>query len=273
MTVVAITGGGRGIGRAIARRLAADGMRVAIGDIDTAAAESAAAELPGAIGLSLDVSDAASFTAFVERVESALGPIGILVNNAGIMPIGEFLSHDAELARRAVNINVHGPLNGMRAVLPGMRERGRGHIVNVASTAGSRGIPGGAIYSATKFAVVGMSDAIRQEYAAAGIAVSTVLPSFTNTELISGTTGLRGVPTVEPDDVAAAVVRAIARRRAMIFVPGFLKGLVRLQALLPVRAGDLAARLIGADRVFLNIDQGQRAGYDARITGEHGGKS
>ncbi|WP_040807939.1 SDR family oxidoreductase [Nocardia concava] len=267
MTVVAITGGGRSIGLAIARRLAHTGMRVAIGDIDTGAAESAAAAIPGAIGLPLDVSDAASFESFVREVERTLGPIDILVNNAGIMPIGEFLSHDAELARRAVNVNLHGPLNGMRAVLPGMRSRRRGHIVNVASTAGSRGIPGGVVYSATKFAVVGMTDAIRQEFAPHGIAVSTVLPSFTDTELIAGTTGLRGVPTVRPEDVADTVARVIARRRAVAFVPGFLRGLVGLQAILPVWAGDLAARCFGADRVFLTADHGRRAAYDERITG------
>lgn len=267
MTVVAITGGGRGIGRAIATRLAADGMRVAIGDIDAEAATAAAAAIPGALGLALDVTDAASFDAFLNEVEHTLGALDILVNNAGIMPIGPFLDQDAALARRAVDINVHGPLNGMRAALPRLRAHGGGHIVNIASTAGVVGIPGGVVYSATKHAVVGMSAAVRQEYAAEGIHVSTVLPSFTNTELISGTKGLRGLPTVEPSEVAAAVATAIARRRPVVFVPRVLKGLMRVSSLLPERFSDFTLRLFGGDTAFLDIDHGVRDAYDKRISG------
>ena len=267
MTVVAITGGGRGIGRAIAERLAAAGMRVAIGDIDAVSATTTAAGINGAIGLPVDVSDPASFARFLDDVETALGPIGILVNNAGIMPIGPFLEHDAALAQRAVDINLHGPLNGMRAVLPGMRARGGGHIVNVASTAGVRGVPGAVVYSATKFAVVGMSEAVRQEFAADNVTVTTVLPSFTNTELIAGTSGLKGVATVEPSDVADAVAHAIARKKATVFVPGYLEPLAALQRILPNFVLDLVTKMIGADRVFLDVDRAGRTSYDKRIAG------
>lgn len=267
MTVVAITGGGRGIGRAIAERLAADGMSVAIGDIDAVSARKAATEIEGAVGSAVDVSDATSFARFLADVEASLGPIDILVNNAGIMPIGPFLEHDAALAERAVDINLHGPLNGMRAVLPGMKARGGGHIVNVASTAGVRGVPGGVVYSATKFAVVGMSQAVRQEFAADNVTVTTVLPSFTNTELIAGTTGLKGVPTVEPSDVADAVAHAIAHKKATVFVPGYLGPLAALQTLLPGFVLDFVTKLIGADRVFLDVDRTGRTSYDKRIAG------
>lgn len=267
MTVVAITGGGRGIGRAIATRLAADGMRVAIGDIDVEAAKAAASDLPGALGLPLDVTDPASFDAFLNDVEHQLGPLGILVNNAGIMPIGPFLDQDSAVAHRAVDINVHGPLNGMRAALPRLRAHGGGHIVNIASSAGVIGIPGGVVYSATKHAVVGMSDAVRQEFAADGIRVTTVLPAFTNTELISGTKGLRGMPTVEPAAVADAVARAITRGRPTVFVPRQLGALVRLGSLLPKRVSDLTLKLFGGDTAFLDIDHRARDGYDKRISG------
>ncbi|CAM3592092.1 SDR family NAD(P)-dependent oxidoreductase [Smaragdicoccus niigatensis] len=267
MTVVAITGGGRGIGRAIAERLAADGMRVAIGDVDVASARTAATEIEGAVGHHVDVSDAASFERFIDEVEASLGPIDILVNNAGIMPIGPFLEHDVALAQRAVNINLHGPLNGMRAVLPRMKARGGGHIVNVASTAGVRGVPGGVVYSATKFAVVGMSEAVRQEFAADNVTVTTVLPSFTNTELIAGTKGLKGVPTVEPADVANAVANAIARKHATVFVPGYLEPLAALQRLVPGFVLEFLTKLTGADRVFLDVDHKGRTSYDKRIAG------
>ena len=264
-TSVAVTGGARGIGLAIAQHLARRGERVAIGDIDGDLANAAAATIEGALGMALDVADADAFDRFLDVAEDALGPVDVLVNNAGIMPIGPFLEQDEALARRAVDINVHGPLNGMRAALPRMLDQGGGHIVNIASTAGKVATPGTAIYNATKFAVVGMSDAIRQEYAPHGIHVTTVMPSFTNTELIAGTKGLRGVPNIEPDDVAAAVLRALDRKPATVVVPGFLRASIAAHELLPTRAQDALARLYRADRVFLEIDHAQRRPYETRI--------
>ncbi|WP_280484359.1 SDR family oxidoreductase [Nocardia cyriacigeorgica] len=266
-TVVAITGGGRGIGRAIAERLAADGMSVAIGDIDAEAAAAAAASIPGALGLPLDVADPTSFDLFLDQVETALGAVDVLVNNAGIMPIGPLLDQPESLRRRAVDINLHGPLNGICAVLPRMRARGRGHIVNIASTAGVAPVPGGVVYCATKHAVVGMSEAVRQEFAADGIAVSAILPTFTNTELISGTKGLRGLPTVEPAAVADAVAKAIARKRTIATVPRYLLGMFKLNALLPKAVTDRMAKVAGVDRAFLDIDHAARDAYDKRIKG------
>ncbi len=265
MTVVAVTGGGRGIGQAIAKRLAADGMHVAIGDVDEGAALAAADGITGAIGLHLDVADPESFDKFLDAAESTFGPIDILINNAGIMPIGPFLEQDAALRRRTVDINVHGPLNGMAAVLPRMCARGTGTVVNIASTAGVAGVPGGAVYSATKHAVVGMADALRQEFAAAGITVCTVLPTFTNTELISGTNGLRGVRTMEPADVAEAVATAIKRKRPVTFVPRHLQTLSKVNSLLPKAIADVLAKAFGADTAFLDIDHSKRAEYDKRI--------
>ncbi|MEN4451257.1 SDR family oxidoreductase [Mycobacterium sp. SM3041] len=265
MTVVAITGGGRGIGRAIGERLAADGMRVALGDIDEAAALAAAESIPDAIGVRLDVVDPASFELFFDRIEAELGPVDVLVNNAGIMPIGPFLEQDEALRRRIVDINVHGPLNGMSAVLPRMRKYGNGYIVNIASTAGIAGVAGGVVYSATKHAVVGMSEAVRQEFAAEGIGVSTVAPTFTNTELIAGTKGLRGLPTVEPSEVADAVAAAIKHRRALATVPRYLQAMAKTTALLPKSLSDWLTGLLGADRTFLDIDHNKRAAYDKRI--------
>lgn len=266
MTVIAVTGGGRGIGQAIANRLAADGMRVAIGDIDESAALAAADSITGAIGLRLDVADPKSFDKFLDAAEAAFGPIDILINNAGIMPIGPFLDHDAAMRRRTVDVNVHGPLNGMAAVLPRMRNRGEGIIVNIASTAGVAGVPGGVVYSATKHAVVGMTEAVRQEFAGAGITVCTILPTFTNTELIAGTNGLRGLRTMEPADVAEAVATAIKRRRPVTFVPRHLQALAKMNSLLPKPIADVLARAFGVDTAFLDIDHSQRAGYDKRIS-------
>src|SRR5271165_1346932 len=147
----AITGGGRGIGRVTAEALIRQGVRVAIGDVDLPMARQTAAELgPSAVALALDVTDRASFSAFRDGVEEQLGPVDVLVNNAGIMPIGPFLDEDDATARRILDINVHGVILGMKLVLPRMIERGRGHVVNIASQAGKYGLPGGATYCASK---------------------------------------------------------------------------------------------------------------------------
>ena len=164
--VVAITGGARGIGRATAAALIAQGARLAIGDIEAALAEQTAQELgSGTIGLPLDVTDRASFERFLNEVEERLGPLDVLVNNAGIMPVGPFLEETDAMAERIIDINLHGVIFGSKLALARFVERGRGgHLVNIASSAGKTGIPGGATYSATKHAVVGLSEAIRGEF-------------------------------------------------------------------------------------------------------------
>lgn len=166
--VVAITGGSRGIGRATADLFAARGATVILGDLD--GAPEAAAEIGGAArGFALDVTDPASFTAFVAAALETAGRIDVLVNNAGVMPLGDFLAEDESIGRTTMDVNAWGPIHGMRAVLPHMISRGSGHIVNVASMAGKLPIPGMAIYNASKFAAVGVSAAVREEYAHTGV--------------------------------------------------------------------------------------------------------
>src|SRR5262249_55779965 len=149
--VVAITGGARGIGRATATALAARGARVAIGDLDESLAAEVAEGLGGgAIAAALDVTDRSSFEAFIDEAERELGPLDVLVNNAGIMPVGPFLAETDETAIRQVDINVHGVIHGMKIALPRMVDRGRGHVVNLASVAGKGGFPGVATYCGTK---------------------------------------------------------------------------------------------------------------------------
>ncbi|MGE4425049.1 MAG: SDR family oxidoreductase [Solirubrobacteraceae bacterium] len=269
-SVVAITGGARGIGLAVARRYADRGARVAIGDVDGDGAQEAARRLEGARGYTLDVGDPVQFERFVADVEADMGPIDVLVNNAGIMPIGPLLDQSPELARRVMDINVLGPLNGMRAILPRMQARGGGRIVNVASTAGRVSGPGAALYAASKHAVVGLSDGVRQEFGRDGIVITTVLPSFTDTELISGTSGLRGIRTLTPDRVAVALVRGVERGRPFVVLPMSARVSLWLTALLPTRVTDAVLRLTGGDRVFLDVDRAGREAYDRRIRARDG---
>src|SRR4051812_13914613 len=135
--VVAITGGARGIGKATATALVRKGCRVAIGDLDLTLAEETAAGLGGGtVALALDVTDRASFEAFLDEAERQLGPIDVVVNNAGIMPVTPFVEEKADSVRRQVDINLHGVLTGTQLAIERMAPRRGGHIVNIASQAG-----------------------------------------------------------------------------------------------------------------------------------------
>src|SRR4051794_19776788 len=212
--VAAITGGGRGIGKATALALVRQGMKVAIGDIDLAAAQETARELGGGTeAFELDVTRRESMAAFLDGVEERLGPVDVLVNNAGIMQLGAFLAEDDATSRRQVDINVLGVLFGMKEVLPRFLDRKTGHLVNIASTAGKAGFPGGATYCGTKHFVIGLSEAVRAELRETPVEVSCVMPGIVNTELPTGLQQARGVKNVNPEDVADAIVDALRHPR------------------------------------------------------------
>jgi NAD(P)-dependent dehydrogenase (short-subunit alcohol dehydrogenase family) len=264
--VVAITGGGRGIGRATAAALIAKGARVAIGDIDAALAERTASELgSGTVGLALDVTEKASFESFLDQVEGRIGPLDVLVNNAGIMPVGPFVDESDAATGKLVEVNIMGVIIGCKLALKRFRARGRGHIVQLASIAGKGGFPGGATYCATKHAVVGLTEALRAELRGTGIEVHQVLPIGVNTELYSGVSQARGFKTPEPEDVASAIVELLQTGKFETYVPRQTGAIVRLQTLMPRRVTEAVVRFTKGDRVLLSADPGARAAYDARM--------
>lgn len=263
--VVAITGAGRGIGLATARALAARGARVSIGDLDAALAREAAASLPGAFGTALDVRSKDSYARFLEETRASLGPVDVLINNAGIMPMGHFELEDDAITRAQVDINLHGVINGMKLVLPAMKARRQGHIVNVASIAGRVPIPGASVYCATKFAVIGLTESVRQEVREYGIAVTLVLPSRVTTELSSGT-GSGGIPTAEPEDVAQAIVDALRERLPEVTAPRFLQPFTRLAQVMPRWLERRVRAFVKDDRILTDMDHGARAGYVQRLS-------
>ena len=272
-SVVAITGAARGIGRATAAALVREGARVAIGDLDVELARRTASELGGGTqAFELNVADRGSFARFLEQVESQLGPVDVLVNNAGIMPVGLFLDEDDASAARQIDINLHGVVFGCKLALPGMLSRGRGHIVNIASSAGKAGIPGIATYSATKHAVVGLSEAIRAETFDTPIEVTVVMPGVVNTELQLGVKRLRGLKTVEPEDVADAIVAALRVPRFEVYVPKAIGGLNRFATLVPRKASETILRALGADKLMLDIDERERARYEERAARSEPGR-
>jgi len=263
---VAVTGGAGGIGRATAAALAARGARVAIGDLDAALAERAAAEAGGrAIGLALDVCDPEGFAAFLTEAERRLGPLDVLVNNAGVMHVGPFLEETEDWSRRQFEVNVFGVIHGMRAALPGMLERRRGHVVNVASAASRIGVRNEAVYSTTKHAVAGLSEAVRQELRGSGVELSIIMPGLVRTELAAGTTDAKGTTVLAPEDVAAAIVATLERPRFAVYVPGHFGPFNRLLAVLPQRGREALLRAAGAEGHTKGDTAARRAAYEERI--------
>lgn len=267
--VAVVTGGGRGIGLAVATALAARGARVAIGDIDAALATKAAAGLGRKgrhFGGTLDVRDRTSFAKFLAAAEDALGPVAILVNNAGIMPMGAFLDESDALSDTQIDVNLRGVIHGCKLALPDMVARGHGHIVNIASMAGKVAMPGLAVYCATKFAVVGLTEALREEHRDSGVEFSAVLPSKVTTELSSGTEFAQGViPTVSPEEVANAVILALEQQLPEVAVPRYCTTVTNLQGVLPHRLLRGLRRLANDHRILEATDSTARAGYEQRM--------
>ncbi len=263
--VAVVTGGARGIGLATAKALASAGAKVAIGDLDEAVLKEAATSTGVAYYGRLDVTDAEGYRAFLDAVEAELGPVDVLVNNAGIMPVGHLHEEPEAVARRMFEINVFGVITGTKRALESMLPRRSGHIVNVASMAGVLYAPGAASYVGTKHAVLGFTETARIEYAASGVEFTAVLPAFVNTDLTAGTKGVPGMKTVEPEDVAAGILQALAEPRARVYVPKLAGRLARVQQLVPRRLAEGLSRKLGGDTVFLDdVDQAQRNAYEER---------
>ncbi|KRC46534.1 MULTISPECIES: SDR family oxidoreductase [unclassified Nocardioides] len=261
---VIVTGGARGIGRAVVDRFARAGARVAVGDLDAELARQVADGYDDRVAAArLDVTDVDSWAAFLAEV-AHLGPWDVLVNNAGIMPLGPVLEESERVARTIMDVNVHGVINGVKAVAPGMVERGHGHVVNVASAVGRVAVPHGATYSASKFAVVGFSEAIRQELAPQGVDVTVVLPTVVQTELAAGVPAARGIKPVTADDVAAVVESAVRRPKPELWVPRWTQGLSKPTLALPRFVQDAMSRATRAGDVLASADPAARAAYEER---------
>ena len=179
-----VTGAASGIGAATARRLAAEGARVAVCDLDEDGARAVAADLDG-IAVAIDVADKRSVGEGVGAVLEAAGPIDVLVNNAGVGRVAFFLDSDEELWDLELSVNLRGTVAVTHAVLPSMHSRGGGAIVNVASEAGRMGTPGGAVYSAAKAGVIGFTKAIARESARFGVRCNAVAPGPIETPLLN----------------------------------------------------------------------------------------
>lgn len=206
--VVIVTGGAGGIGRAVCRRFAQEGAQVAIFDLDGQAADETARELvesgSTATAMPVDVSDHAAVEQAVAKTVSSLGPVDVLVNNAGWDVFRPFLETEPALWDRLIAINLRGPINLHHVVLPGMVQRGTGRIVNVSSDAARVGSSGEAVYSACKAGLIALSKTLAREHARHGITFNVVCPGPTKTPLLEGF--LAGA--ANPQKLAAAFARA-----------------------------------------------------------------
>jgi all-trans-retinol dehydrogenase (NAD+) len=256
-----VTGGAMGIGLATARRLVARGVRVDLWDIDKGALELARHELMKAGGKVdthvVDVTDSSAVYAAAGESLRLSGSVDILVNNAGYVRGGNFLDQPDEAWIRTVDVNLKGLLYTIRAFLPGMYERNRGHIVNISSAAGMLGVGGLSVYAATKWAVWGLTESMRFEAWSAGkkgVRWSSIHPSFLADGMFSGAKlnplGNLLIPLVRSHDVIAkAIVEdALIRGKYSIKRPVTLNLTVRLRGLLPDPLFQRALMLFGVHR-------------------------
>ncbi|WP_127501595.1 SDR family NAD(P)-dependent oxidoreductase [Actinoplanes solisilvae] len=211
MPVVIVTGASSGIGRVTAERLARNGVTVVLAARRAEKLEAIAAELPGAVAVPTDVRDPAAIEALVSRAVALTGRLDGLVNNAGVGGVASVLADD-DAIEGMIQVNLLAPIRLMRAVVPVMRAQNSGAIVNVGSIAGEVGISG--VYSATKFALRGMTDSVRRELAGTGIGVTLVEPGYIAGDANPNRPGLPG-----PEIVAAAVEKALRRPRRRVMVP------------------------------------------------------
>jgi short-subunit dehydrogenase len=263
--VVVVTGGSRGIGAELARRFAAHGVRVGIIGRDADALTAVRATLPAESHVVVaDVADGRALAAAIGAIEQALGPIAVLVNNAGHGAWDAVLDTDPAVYRETMEVNYLGTVRATQLVLPGMLRRRRGHIINISSIAGRIGAPFEAAYSASKFAVVGFSEALAVEVAGTGVDVSLIHPGPVATEFAAARrrAAPRGGPRPVPvSKVGDAVLATVHRPRRNRYVPAWLGLAVAAKTLVPPAHRWGTARMFAAERRDLR----QRIETDLRL--------
>jgi short-subunit dehydrogenase len=257
-TTALLTGASGGIGQAVARRLHSHGARVLLSGRRGDVLEALRAELGGSADvLAADLAEPGVAAALAERA----GAIDVLVANAGLPASGPLVSFTAAEIDRALDVNLRAPIQLARALVPGMAERGRGHVIFVSSLAGKAASVGSSVYSATKFGLRGFAAGLREDLHGTGVGVTVVFPSFIREAGMYAETGVRLPPWVgtrSPDDVAAAVVRGIESGRAEIDVaPLSLRLGAIASALAPTTTARIQRRL-GSERVAEAIARAQR---------------
>jgi all-trans-retinol dehydrogenase (NAD+) len=232
---VLITGGGGGLGRALAKRFAEAGSQVIFTDCDIAAAEDAAKGLKAATSHRLDVTNSADIQSVRERV-LADGPIDVLVNNAGVVFGGPFTQVPLDRHQQTVSVNLNGLITLTHAFLPDLIARPEAHLVNVASASAFIPLPYGSVYAASKWAVFGFTESLREELRLLGhrhVGVTAVCPSYIDTGLFAGATPPILTGWVSAESVADATVRAVLHNQPLVLLPRRIRRLLAIGNVLP----------------------------------------
>jgi all-trans-retinol dehydrogenase (NAD+) len=250
--IALVTGAAMGMGRSLSEDFLREGCAVALVDVNGSALAEAQTELSKTgkcAAFVCDISDREAVYALARRVEKEFGPVDILVNNAGIVKAREFLDLSDDDIEKTIRINLTAQFWTCKAFLPSMIQRGGGHIVNFASAGGILSLPNLSAYCASKFGVVGFSDALRQEMKKHKypIGVTYVCPNTVNTGMFEGSKMVAGTRILSASDVTRKVIRAIKSNQAMVAVPGFpLKILTPLtKVFLSIRAMDWLNTIMG----------------------------
>ncbi len=270
--VVLVTGAARGIGAACAEVFANAHAKVAICDIDLNESQNVAQRL-NAAGFTthawhLDVRHREDWHRVREEITAMWGPVDILIGNAGLMPVGPVLEIPEAVDRRQIDVNLHGVINGVHVVLPDMLKQQSGHIVNIASLAGRIATPFGAVYAATKFGVVGFTEALRHELLNTGVEFTVVMPGFVETELISGLGRPAWPKPSTPAMVASAVLRGVLRKKGRVYLPWFGGILALLPWIVPHWLSVGLARLFGVQELLKPVNANARSAYRSRAIEE-----
>ncbi len=248
---VLVTGGAMGMGKSIAGLFLKEGARVAIADIREAELAAASKELSvsGPVAAYIcDISGRDNIYRLAEKIKKEFGLIDILVNNAGVVRSAPFLQKSDESIEKLLSVNLMSIFWSIKAFLPDMVSKGEGVIVNMASAGGLLGVPYISDYCASKFAVIGLTESLRQEMALAGqkkIKFIYVCPNTVSTGMFSGARPVKGTKMLKPEDVTVKVIEGIKKGRAMIGVPPGVYLLPLIKAVLPVSAMDLVCRVLG----------------------------
>jgi NAD(P)-dependent dehydrogenase (short-subunit alcohol dehydrogenase family) len=265
--VCVITGGASGLGRELGKQLAASGARVVLSDIDDFHLSEAVAEIAGSGGkvqaVQVDVADPDSVRALVEQTAKTFGRIDYFFNNAGVSIPGEIRDLALEQWRRVINVNLFGEIYGVHHVYPVMIRQGFGHIINTASGLGMAPWPLTTPNVASKFAIYGLTHALRAEARQFGIDVSLVCPGFVQTAMVQNMTPLnasavdfaplRRLKPMPVESAAKIMLNGVARKRFLITFPAYVRIGALLHRLLPSLFNWLALRQVSAFRKIRRV--------------------
>ena len=248
-----VTGGARGMGRLLAKRFLEDGARVVLLDVDGAELDKTCKELSAlgyVRGIRVDLTDGEALYEAAAEAEADLGGVDILVNNAGVVTGGPLAEVSDARHELTYAVNILAVVRMTRALLPGMLERGRGHVVNMASAAGLTAVPLQTTYCSSKWAAVGFSEALRAEMNHLGhpVKVTCVCPGYVDTGMFDGVKAPLTMPMLDPDDVVDSVIKAIRTEQRTVTMPLIVGAVPLMRAVMPGALVDRISDILGVNK-------------------------